>query len=269
MRQPAVAGSFYASEKEGLQKEIDACIDKKSNNLGKAKALIVPHAGYYFSGRCAMKAYDYNLARRLVILGPNHYGYSSGLSEKDWQTPLGIVRSDKVLLKKLREMLQVNEEAHRKEHSIEVQLPLLQSRLKEFTFCPVSLGTDIDPYGLGQDLRFLLDEDDVTIIVSSDFTHFGKNYGYIPFRDDIKENLKRLDMQSVGFIQRFDYDGFKEHLEKTGTTICGYMGLLVLLSLFKDTKYKAELVDYYTSGDVLGDFRNSVSYASIVVRWLH
>ncbi|MCM2326183.1 MAG: AmmeMemoRadiSam system protein B [Candidatus Woesearchaeota archaeon] len=266
MRQPAVAGSFYAAKKEELEKEIGACIGAKTAHLGKAKALIVPHAGYYFSGRCAMKAYDFDLTRRLVILGPNHYGYSTGLSEKDWQTPLGIVKSDKVLLKRLREVLQVNEEAHRKEHSIEVQLPLLQSKLKEFTFCPVSLGTDIDPYSLGQSLRFLLDEDDVTIIVSSDFTHFGKNYGYVPFKDDIKENLKTLDMQSIRYIQGFDYDGFNDHLKKTGTTICGYMGILVLLSLFKGTRYKAELVDYYTSGDVLGDFRNSVSYASIVIR---
>jgi AmmeMemoRadiSam system protein B len=267
MRNPVVNGKFYESDKEKLISQIDGCFGKAGKKHESAKAIIVPHAGYFFSGKCAAKAYSRITGNRFIIFGPNHYGSFSGISMEMWKTPLGEVNVDEKLAQKilLKSGLVVREECHFKEHSIEVQLPFLQHMKKDFTFVPISLGTDIDSFVTGKRLKFLLDED-ATIIISTDFTHYGPGYGYMPFAVDVKKNLKKLDMGAIELIQKKDYHGFRKYLDETNITICGYMGILVLLSMIEDTKYDVELLDYYTSGDVLGDYRNSVSYASLAIR---
>lgn len=268
MRSPIVSGSFYENKKEDLLKQLKECFSKTGEKSDeKIKAVIVPHAGYFFSGKCAAKAYSKKKGKKFVLFGPNHYGPFSGISMETWKTPLGEVKIDEKLAQKilLKSGIVVREECHFREHSIEVQLPFLQYTNKEFTFVPISFGTDIDPKITGKRLKFLLDED-IIIIVSSDFTHFGPNYGYVPFTTDVKSNLKKLDMGAIESIKNKDFNGFKKYLDKTKITICGYMGILVFLAMIEDLKYDIELLDYYTSGDVLGDYRNSVSYASLIVK---
>ena len=102
----------------------------------------------------------------------------------------------------------------------------------------------------------------VVIICSTDFTHYGYNYGYMPFETDVKENMKKLDTDAIKFITQPDPKGFLNYTEKTGATICGKHALAVLLWLMKEKK--GTLLKYYTSGDIAGDYSNAVGYGAVV-----
>ncbi|MFH2019838.1 MAG: AmmeMemoRadiSam system protein B [archaeon] len=271
MRQPVVAGSFYEADPMQLRIQIETCYlsefgpgklpGKLSNQ--KIKGVIVPHAGYFFSGACAAHAYkkiaESNISK-FIILGVNHYGFETGISSQDWNTPLGKAKYDKEMVDYFKKSgLKVSETPHLKEHSIEVQLPFLQYSKKEFTFAAIGIGHDADLDNLA---KILSQIKDAIIIVSSDFTHYGFNYGYIPFSANIKNNLEKLDMEAIGSIKNCDYEGFRKFVNKTGITICGFLPILTFLKTIE--KGQGKLMKYYTSGDVLNDFRNSVSYASIL-----
>jgi hypothetical protein len=115
----------------------------------------------------------------------------------------------------------------------------------------------------GSILRSLLD-DSTLVIASSDFVHYGSNYGYIPFKQDIPEQIKKLDMGSYEYIARLDGPGFLDYRRKTGATICGYIPIAILLSMLSKPA-EAHLVEYTTSGEQSGDFTNSVSYLSVAI----
>jgi hypothetical protein len=110
-------------------------------------------------------------------------------------------------------------------------------------------------------LKSLVD-DDTLVIASSDFTHYGPNYGFVPFKENIPEQLKKLDMGSFEQIKALDYKGFLGYRDKTGTTICGFVPISILLSML-DKSVEARLIKYATSGELMGDYTNSVSYFSI------
>lgn len=191
------------------------------------------------------------------------------MSNQNWQTPLGIVETNNVLVNEIIEetSLKVNEDPHEKEHSIEVQLPFLQyiHEDSEFNVVCISLG-NIDPEKLGKELFNVLNDKDVTLIISSDFTHYGNNFNYVPFVDEIKQNLKTLDWGAIDLIKKFDTINFRNYLNETQITICGYVPILTIFYYMENySKKSCNLLSYYTSGDVLGDFRNSVSYASILI----
>ena len=280
IRKPVVSGMFYESNKEKLKQQIKTCFLSylgpgkiSSKEKEKIKSVIVPHAGYFFSGACA--AYAYNkinesiIPKTFILIGPNHHGYGFGLSNLDWETPLGIVKTDIDLVNEINEktILEISNKCHEQEHSLEVQIPFLQFLNIKSKIVAISLGQDINPIKLGNELFNVLKDKDVIFIISSDFTHYGLNYGYVPFTEDIKENLKKLDKKAIELILKFDILGFKNYLEKTKITICGAIPILVLLAILNNNKdTTSELLKYYTSGDVLGDYRNSVSYASIVMK---
>jgi AmmeMemoRadiSam system protein B len=102
------------------------------------------------------------------------------------------------------------------------------------------------------------------IIASSDFTHYGASYGYVPFRTNIKENLTKLDMGMIKFIRKMDFDGFFEYKRETRITMCGFIPVGVLINIFKEDNCKAGLMDYSKSGDRGNDYSLSVSYASLI-----
>jgi AmmeMemoRadiSam system protein A len=154
--------------------------------------------------------------------------------------------------------------AHKYEHSVQIELPLLQHCQKDFTIVPIvagqcSLGTIKKA---GTILQNLIDQQTL-VIASSDFTHYGPNYRYVPFTENIPEQIKKLDMGAYEYIAKLDSEGFLEYRHKTGATICGYIPIAVLLSMLdKDTK--VDLTNYATSGRLTGGFSNSVSYLSVV-----
>lgn len=293
MRKPVVAGSFYLSDKSSLNMQIESCFLKKfgPGNLPRAfpvherkYGLIVPHAGYPYSGECASHAYKSlvevkksDLPETFIILGPNHTGHGQAvfsLSLENFETPLGLVENDTEFGEKLIEesspLAQKDEIAHQFEHSIEVQLPFLQfcynMMKKEFKIVPIIVSTiDYDNcVKIAKIIAKIAKEQKkkVCVIASSDFTHHGPSYGFIPFTKDIKNNLYTLDRNAINKILKLDSKGFHELAIKS--TICGLSTIVVCIEASKALgAKKASLLKYYTSGDVLGDYANAVGYASI------
>ncbi len=284
-RKPVVSGTFYESEFGALTDQIEECfinengpgtLPLKRKPEKMLKAMIVPHAGYAFSGSCAAWAYkelaESHFPKTYVILGFSHSGLQSGISKKDWETPLGIIPCDTGLADEIAEetVLDIDEVPHLNEHSIEVQLPFLQfscrDRIKELKILPISVGRDISYKALAEQLFEALKGKDAVLIVSSDMTHYGKNYGYVPFTTDVEKRLGELDSKAIRLISGLDISGFAEFLNKTNITICGYYPILLLMAYLKlePGGIEGRNVSYMTSGKLMDDFSSSVSYAGIV-----
>src|SRR5665811_168566 len=144
MRAPAVSGQFYPSSKKELDRQISRCFESVPSGEKPVLGAVVPHAGYIYSGNTA--AYVYSVlpeADTFVLLGPNHTGQGSpvAVSSEKWSTPLGEVSSDIELIKALpKKIIDMDENAHRYEHSIEVQLPFLQHRFSDFKIVSICMG---------------------------------------------------------------------------------------------------------------------------------
>ncbi|MBU0616075.1 MAG: AmmeMemoRadiSam system protein B [Nanoarchaeota archaeon] len=280
VRQPIVSGQFYEAYPDRLKDQIKWCFQ---HELGpglpgkgdkKIIAVICPHAGYSFSGPCAAHSYKQiagSEADSYIILGISHQGYGSCVSLDDWETPLGVVKNDTELVKMLMDNsgLKKNEKAHSHEHSIEVQLPFLQYVQKEPKIVPVIISEDIDIEGFAKAVIKTIKDSGkkIIIIVSGDFTHYGINYGFMPFSDNVKENLKKLDMGAFKFIEKLDYFHFLDYIDKTRATICGRLPIAAICSISKLLKAsEVKLLKYYTSGDITDDYTSAVGYASILIR---
>ncbi len=272
-----LAGSWYNANPSRLKAELDGYLQEADVEADPALfAVILPHAGYTYSGPCAAAGAKAIAARadvyRVVVLGfshrvamPGHISLPS--HETHYRSPLGETPLDtEVIGQLLKHPLFTDVPATRRgENSVEMQLPLLQAALegREWTLVPITLG-QLDEDTRGQAaaaLAPLLDEHTVWV-VSSDFTHFGSNFGYVPFRTDIEENLRKLDGGAVEKILAGDAAGFSTYCEQTGATICGQDSIGVLLRMLPE-KFKARQLAYDTSGQRTGDFQNSVSYATI------
>ncbi len=274
VRKSPIAGSWYPGEKNRLQSLVQDLLDKAQ--LGDMKgtpcAIVSPHAGIQFSGQAAAYAYKILAGKgikRVILLGPSHYTFFRGLatSESDaYETPLGTVSVDRNISDALKKhpLFQGPSEAEVPEHSLEMQLPFLQVVLGDFEMVPLVVGEmSKKDY---EDAAAVLKKyvDDTTIIaVSSDFTHYGSRFGYVPFRDDVKENLKKLDGGAIDKIVEKDLDGYLKYLDETGATICGARPIGVMLKMLSG-ETRGKLLNYYTSGDLLNDYNDTVSYAAIV-----
>ena len=274
VRKPAVAGMFYESNPARLKEEIRGYLEKAHPRdvHGELIALVSPHAGYRFSGQAA--AYGFKLVdpariKRAVVLAPSHSVGFRGASIPDvrgYETPLGEVFLDRDARGKLMEHTLVTSipEAHSREHSLEVQIPFLQAILgQEFRLVPLVVGQlrEGDDHSLAVALREIVKKGDL-VVVSSDFTHQGPRFGYVPYRENVKENIKSLDMGAVKHILEKDAKKFTAYVEETGATICGRFPISILLHLLPESA-EGNLLTYYTSGDVLGDETDTVSYAAI------
>jgi len=270
VRKAIVAGQFYPSDKAVLESQVKNFLskDKKEN----VKAGIVPHAGYVFSGSLAGKVIGkIKKKKNFIIIGVNHSGIGGKLSfsAKNFETPLGIVKNNQKIGEKILEKLKkeidvsINEQAHQFEHSIEIELPFLQISQKKFSIVPI-LPKNLNYVDCKKTAGILSEfiREDTCLIVSSDFTHYGFNYGFIPFTENVKENLYNLDKDIIDEILALNS---RRVYEKAGkSTVCGVLGLTILTEIAKIKKWKAKLIGYYTSGDVLGDWGNAVGYAGIV-----
>jgi AmmeMemoRadiSam system protein B len=278
IRKPVVDGQFYPSDPEELKEQIKASFLSKFGpgslpKEGRKKhtaGAIAPHAGYQFSGPGAAWVYK-EIAESIipdtyVLLGPSHSGFSSCISLQDWKTPLGTARNDSEFGKKLADNsgLSVNEEAHSKEHSIEVQLPFLQFACPEFKIVPIMISHDLGYQKIADAIRKTAEQlkRKTVVIASSDFTHYGFAYGYVPFSENIKKNMYSLDKGAIDAIKSLDAEKFISYVNEKQATICGQLPIATLMKAV-DVK-KAKLLSYYTSGDIIGDYSNAVGYASIV-----
>jgi len=275
VRYPVFAGQWYTGDPTRLREQMDhflAAGASKAKVSGKPIALIAPHAGYAYSGRCAgvafatVKGQSY---KRVVVLAVNHRGPAfrggSILKVDAYKTPLGEIPLDRkacALLLRSKHFAS-RPSAHRQEHSLEVELPFLQVALGSFHLVPVVVGqlSSEDFAPMAAELGKVVD-DDTLVVVSCDFTHYGQGFRYTPFRSDVRKNIEKLDRGAVDFIAKGDAQGFWGYVRRTGATICGRCPVAVLLTLLPE-KATGQLLNYYTSGDATGDYRQSVSYAAI------
>ena len=263
MRTPAVSGQFYPRSKNDLNREIRRCFVDVPSTERAVLGGVVPHAGYIYSGKTS--AYVYSTLPRadtFVILGPNHTGYGSpvSVSSETWTTPLGEVSSDTEFIKALpKKIIDLDETAHKYEHSIEVQLPFLQHRFKNFRIVPVCVGMqdEMTAVDIGMEISEAIRrvKRKVVIIASSDFSH------YRPDRAAREDDAYFIDA-----ILGLDIPEFYRRLEERSASVCGYGPIAAMLAASKDLGVKkATLLKYTTSGDMTGDLSSVVGYAGIVV----
>ena len=269
IRKAVVAGQFYPGSKNSLLKEVERLVDKKQG-CGKVDAMGVfsPHAGYIYSGPVAGKVFSAIKPKSTyVIMGPSHTGLGApfAISPSDlWRTPLGEVKTDRALADEIlrnSKYVTYDELPHAHEHSIEVQLPFLQFIQKGFKFVPmvISYGT-IDVYrevgrSLAKSLKVLNMEKDVTIIASSDMTHY-----------EPQESAKRKDSIAIKAMLELNEEELTREVSEFDISMCGYAPAIVMLTAVKELGAKsASLLKYMTSGDITGDYSSVVGYAGIVI----
>jgi AmmeMemoRadiSam system protein B/AmmeMemoRadiSam system protein A len=278
LRESALAGAWYPADPAALKAQVDGFLAAARGGAaaGTLRALIVPHAGYAYSGPTAGEGYALvkgRTYRRVLILAPSHYSGFRGLSVDAvdaYRTPLGDVPLDLEAIKTLRAspLVRADADARAREHSIEIQLPLLQRALAPgWRLVPVLVGQlgGADDRAAADLLRPLAD-DGTLVVVSSDFTHYGPRFDYQPFRLDARtpERLKELDEGAIARILDKDAAGFLAYQGQTGITVCGYRPIDILLRLLGPGARVAR-VAYTTSGALTGDYENSVSYAALSV----
>jgi hypothetical protein len=262
MRTPAVAGMFYPGNGEELRRLIGELAPKKVPTKLDAMGVVVPHAGYVYSGGVAAKVYaSIEGAPTFVILGPKHTWEGSGVSvsTQPWQTPLGTVEVEHELIDLLPPgIIDQDELAHRREHSIEVQIPFLQYFFKDIKIVPIAIGLqDYDTVReVANELTIALEKygKRTIIVASSDFTHY-----------ESAAVAKRKDGLVIEKIKTLDVPGFYDELANVNSTCCGYGPIAaMMLSCKARGAKKAELLAYATSGDVTAD-DEVVGYAGLAV----
>ncbi|CAN5589369.1 AmmeMemoRadiSam system protein B [soil metagenome] len=288
-RQAAFAGTWYESDSKKLRSQLSAYLSKAqetmmhkpiepgfNGNLAPSSpllAIVSPHAGYMFSGQTAAFAYEQakqQKPKRIFLLGPSHYvGFDGAVLPTDnvFATPLGDLVVDKDVVQELSDfpLFRQSSQVHRREHSLEMQLPFIRETFGDVKIVPIIVGTlsdEMDVQLMGQILRRYLRPDDL-IVVSSDFTHFGPRYDYEPFQSDLKENVRRLDGEAFEHLSNHDLRGFLEFKQRTNDTICGFYPCAVLAAMLPENSF-GSLLRYGTSQDTVAeDDRNSVSYLAL------
>ncbi len=278
-RPPAVAGAFYSGDPAVLRTQVEEMLSAARVERG-ATAVVVPHAGFPYSGPIAAEAFaalDGSRVRRVILLGPSHHqGFAGGaLPARDvssFATPLGAVAVDTEAVTALRRSGQFRgpPEAHGPEHSLEVELPFLQVVAPNAHIVPVLVGPETD-YDEASRIALALAPllDDATVVVaSSDFTHYGARYGWTPFGEpDLGAKLLRLGNATAGRVAAIDPKGFWYQVQVSSDTVCGARPLAVLGQLLAHAfTGSGEVVDVTTSGHRTGSWDLSVTYAAVVFR---
>jgi MEMO1 family protein len=259
VRNAAVAGLFYPGDPGALAAELDELlggVEQPGPRLGFPKALIVPHAGYIYSGPVAARAYDElagarGIVRRVVLLGPVHRVAVRGLavpSAEAFATPLGTIAVDRQALEQVRDLPQVvaSDGAHLHEHALEVQLPFLQRQLGEFTLVPFAVGTaSIEE--VAQVIDRLWGGPQTLIVISTDLSHY---HSYAEARG--------IDHNTVTRIGSFATD--LDHEEA-----CGATPLNGFLSVARRRNLGIKLLSACNSGDTAGGKGQVVGYSSFAL----
>lgn len=253
VRQPAVAGKFYEGNAERLAETVNGYLAlAEEASLPKVKGLVVPHAGYVFSGMVAASGFKQlsnkeNSYKTVFLIGASHSKMFDGASIPDfthYKTPLGLVKVSTKAEKLREESLIVSvPEAHLAEHSLEVQLPFLQTVLPNVEIVPIVTG-NIDPEQLAVVLADYLDEETL-VIASSDLSHY---YSY--------QEALQLDKKCVEAIPGLDF-GEMQHCEA-----CGKIPVLTLMHLSQKMGWQGRALDYRNSGDTFGEKSSVVGYFS-------
>ena len=277
VRRPCVAGTFYPADPERLRQTIEGCF---THGLGPGRmprpeaserrivSVVCPHAGYMYSGPVAAHSY-YHLAAEakptsVVVIGPNHTGLGSPIAMMGrgaWETPLGEVEIDAELadsILKASDIIDIDEWAHQREHSIEVQLPFLQYIYgPDLRFVPICMGfQDLESSReVGRAVAQAVKGADAIIMASTDLTH-----------QEPQASASRKDRMVIESILSLDEATLQERVRANRISMCGYgpvSAAIVASKMLGATR--AELLAYHTSGDITGDHYAVVGYAAAKV----
>lgn len=267
-REPAVSGSFYPADPKTLSDMVEGFMQKADYKPvdGKLYAVIAPHAGYIYSGQVAAYSYTHLFKERkiktVILIGPSHYGNFSGASvyaDGAWKTPLGTVAIDSKLAKSLlseENSVSFLKEPYKNEHSLEVQLPFLQNRLKDFKIVPIIIGGPSDRAfrHLTDKLTEMMKRDDgIVMVVSTDLSHY---YEY--------KTAVSMDSKLINGLERFSSSDVERYLMTKECEMCGAypvmlaMGIVRNLGANQGVTYK-----YMNSGDVTGETAKVVGYVGL------
>ena len=265
VRAPAVAGLFYPSDPRELARQIDQFCSNGTKKIA-ARACVVPHAGYMYSGHVAGAVYSaIEIPQRCILLGPRHFPQGqpmSILTEGAFASPFGDAPIDAALAAELARacpLLREDEVAHAREHSLEVQIPFLQRLRADFRFVPVVLATD--RYGAMEELGHAVaqvvkaQKEPMLVIASSDMNHY---------ESDAVTRLK--DERAIAKILALDPRGLYDTVRLEGITMCGYAATVATLIAARELgATEATLIRYATSADAGGDRDRVVGYAGVTL----
>jgi len=267
IRRPAVAGAFYPAGEDSLRSDLQALTGgSRVPDAPPPRALLVPHAGYTYSGRIAARTYlSGGLPARFVVLGPNHTGEGEAIavqSEGAWRTPFGDAPIDAPLAAAVLAEVgaaRVDPVAHRREHSIEVQIPFLQHLAPGCRFVPICVGTHrlaaLIDLGRGLARAIAAAGGPVTLVLSSDMTHY-----------EAADEAERRDRAALDRILAIDPEGLLRVVREEAISMCGVAPAVAGLEAARALGATAgRLVAYGHSGERTGDFASVVAYAGITV----
>lgn len=267
IRMPAAAGQFYPASAAELKKLIEKFTPQKADKTDVV-ACILPHAGYIYSGRVAVEtAAGINIKNKIILLGPNHTGYGADFSifsSGKWATPLGEIEIDRQLaqgIMKQCDFLSDEPLAHQYEHSLEVELPILQYFKTSFKIVPITiLCGDLEMLkklgaGIAKAIKESQEEKSVMLVASSDMTHY-----------EPQAVAEKKDRAAIEAITELDVDKLMRKIKELDITMCGYAPAIAVITAAKLLGAKnAKLIKYQTSGDTTGDRTSVVGYAGIII----
>ena len=276
MRIPRIAGSWSPNSAEEILKLVEA--EKPTGpTLDHPAALIVPHAGYAYSGGVAARAFarlPTNAYDRVIIFAPSHrVAMRRTFSVEpavDVATPFGTVKFSQALHDRLAALpgARFVAEAHPFEHAVDIELPLVRHYLPDCEVAAAIVGqwdfaSAADVQSLAEfaaAFRRLLDPRTL-VVISSDFTHYGRDFSYVPFADDVRTRLPALDKMMFEKLSANDNRIWSEALQETGATICGASCFQLLLATLPASA-QFERLEYATSGDRTSDWTHVVGYTT-------
>ena len=283
-----LAGTWYP----GTEQAIRALAEKWERTIAeedaggesaapaKSNVLLLPHAGWAYSGEVAWRAARLVRGagfRRVVILAPSHRAWIENrlvAPESDAvETPLGEIKVDREWIDRLALLAPVlrSDRLHAAEHSAQIEYPLLQLALgKGFAVAPLVMGSfGEDQMGMCVRALARLVDDRTLLVLSSDFTHYGDDFSYAPYGtkggEDVRAKAAAVDAEAFAFMSRRDADGFAAYIRKTGATICGHVPIELALRAFPGGSSLSRLA-YATSSDADRDFTRFVCYTAAAGR---
>ena len=250
VRKPAASGTFYTGNPSELSQQI-ASFTKENNTDYKSRAVIVPHAGYIYSGRLAFEGInqlDKNV-KNIFILAPSHKVWFDGIavsSFDEWETPIGNILLNKEITEELVQKFgaSYNDDAHALEHSIEVQIPIIQSVLGNVKIIPILVANQSSDL-LTDIIQYYWENKENAFVISSDLSHY--------LTDD---NAKKLDNITAQMIEKVNFKGVSQE------QACGIMGIIGLSNFAKKNSFSLIRLDMINSGFVTHDISNVVGYGT-------
>jgi AmmeMemoRadiSam system protein B len=264
-REPSVAGQFYPADANELRRTVGAFFQKPESLL-EVRAVVVPHAGYIYSGPVAGKVFStVHIPERIILMGPNHSGRGESLAlapEGVWHTPLGAVSVDAEINRSLLMAcpdLKEDASAHRKEHALEVQFPFIQALQPGFRFSAICVGTAAYPAleSLGHALAKVIHSanDPILLVASSDMTHY-----------EPADMAASQDRYAIDRILAIDPEGLYRVIIEKDISMCGFAPTVAVLIACRDLGATAgRLIEYTNSGKASGDYSRVVAYAGMAI----